>query len=289
MGIRTDLALESAQQVETSSGQALEGIEKNESKKANLTISQITVKTEKAAKALEKPIGEYVTITSKTSLEAYPDDFNQRVEAVSEELIRLCGDFSSVLVIGLGNKQITPDSLGPKVAEQIFATRHIKKLAQDMDTSDLNDVSVIATGVMGQTGIEAAEIVKAVVEKTSPSKVIVIDALACSEVSHLGATIQLTNTGISPGSGVENARKELSKSSLGVDVIAVGVPTVVDMQTIAENVFKSTSPYQELKGMMVTPRAIDKLIDRTVQLLSMSINKAFQPNLTIEDITSLVN
>lgn len=289
MGIRTDLALESAQQAETTSGSILEGIEKNEFKKANLTVSQITVKTPEASRVLDKPVGEYVTITSESSLEAYPDDFNQRVEAISQELSRLCGDFSSVLVIGLGNKQITPDSLGPKVAEQIFATRHIKKLAPDMDTSDLSDVSVLATGVMGQTGLEAAEIVKALVEKTKPSKVIVIDALACSEISHLGATIQLTDTGISPGSGVENARKELSKATLGVDVIAVGVPTVVDMQTIAEHVFHSNAPHQALKGMMVTPRAIDKLIERTVQLISMAINKAFQPSLSIEEITSLVN
>lgn len=286
MGIRTDLTLEAAQQLTKTT--PLEGITKNEYQKANLNITEITVETDQAAQKLGKPKGKYITIHSELPLENYPDNFNERVDILSIEINKLCKDKSNILVVGLGNKSITPDSLGPDVADQTFATRHIKQLAADVDTSDLSTVSVIKTGVLGDTGIESSETVRAVCEKLKPSVVIVIDALACSEISNLGRTIQLCDTGISPGSGVENARKELSAQTLGTQVIAIGVPTVVDMQTISEYVFDTPAPNKEMNNMMVTPRSIDKLIMRVSRLIAMGINRAFQPNLTIEDITSLV-
>lgn len=286
MGIRTDLALEAAQQLSKTT--PLEGIVKNEYQKADLKISEITVQTDAAAENLGKPKGKYVTIQSELPLENHPDNFNERVDILAEEINKLCQSKENILVIGLGNKSITPDSLGPDVADQTFATRHIKQLAEDVDTSDLSTVSVIKTGVLGDTGIESGETVRAVCELIKPSAVIVIDALACSEVENLGTTIQLCDTGISPGSGVENTRKELSEKTLGTKVIAIGVPTVVDMQTISEYVFETPSPKKEMNNMMVTPRSIDRLIMRVSRLIAMGINRAFQPSLSIEDITSLV-
>ncbi len=286
MGIRTDLALEAAQQLTKTA--SLDGVLKNEYQKADLKITEIVVETQSAAESLGKPTGKYITIESELPLENHPDNFNERVDILAEEINKLCENKDNILVVGLGNKQITPDSLGPDVADRTFATRHIKQLAEDVDTSDLSTVSVIKTGVLGTTGIESGETVRAICDIIKPSAVIVIDALACSELSHLGTTIQLCDTGISPGSGVENARKELSEQTLGIKVIAIGVPTVVDMQTISEYVFETPSPQKEMNNMMVTPRSIDKLIMRVSRLLAMGINRAFQPNLTIEDITSLV-
>lgn len=286
MSIRTDLALEATQQLTKTT--SVEGITKNEYQKANLNITEIIVETDSAAQNLGKPKGKYITIQSELSLENHPDNFNERVDILAEEINKLCGNKENILVIGLGNKSITPDSLGPDVADQTFATRHIKQLAKDVDTSDLSTVSVIKTGVLGDTGIESSETVRAICDMLKPTVVIAIDALACSEISNLGTTIQLCDTGISPGSGVENARKELSEKTLGAKVIAIGVPTVVDMQTISEYVFETPAPNKEMNNMMVTPRSIDKLIMRVSRLIAMGINRAFQPNLSIEDITSLV-
>ena len=286
MSIRTDLALEATQQLTKTT--PVEGITKNEYQKANLKITEIIVETDSAAQNLGKPKGKYITIQSELSLENHPDNFNERVDILAEEINKLCGNKENILVIGLGNKSITPDSLGPDVADQTFATRHIKQLAKDVDTSDLSTVSVIKTGVLGDTGIESSETVRAICDMLKPTVVIAIDALACSEITNLGTTIQLCDTGISPGSGVENARKELSEKTLGAKVIAIGVPTVVDMQTISEYVFGTPAPNKEMNNMMVTPRSIDKLIMRVSRLIAMGINRAFQPNLSIEDITSLV-
>ena len=189
---------------------------------------------------------------------------------------------------GLGNRAITPDSLGPLTAEKIFATRHIKRLAKDIDTSDLSDVTVITTGVMAQTGVESSETVKALADLVKPDAIIIADALACSDISHLGTTVQLTDTGISPGSGVENARKELSQKTLGVPCIAIGVPTVADMNTIAEGLCISYIP-KEFNGMLVTPKSIDNLVLRSAGLIATAVNRAFHPSLSDEEIASLIS
>ncbi len=291
MGIRTDLALEKAQFLTKSSTQPLEGIQQKEYTKADLKITQITVESQEAAKALGKPAGEYVTIETldSTGLDAYPDYLEEQVDIVAGEISRLCDNTGTALVVGLGNNDITPDALGPLVAKQIFATRHIPvNMPGFEEFSHLRPVAVLAPGVLGQTGIEVAEITKAVCAKIKPSVVVAVDALACAEISRLGTTIQISNTGISPGSGVKNSRKELSMTTLKAPVIALGVPTVVDMQTIAENVFNQESVNNEYKDFMVTPRSVDKLIERSAKLIGLAINKAFQPSMTIEDITSLI-
>ena len=289
MSLRTDLALESASQVSTVP--PVEGITRTtrNHEGSKIQITEISVSSPKASEILGKPIGKYITIeNTQGCFSLYSDLFSEQVNVISQELKKLINkNAEKIMFVGLGNRAITPDSLGPLTAEKIFATRHIKRLAKDIDTSDLSDVSVVTTGVMAQTGIESSESVKAIADHVKPDLIIIVDALACSDLAHLGTTIQITDTGISPGSGVENARKELSLNTLGVPCIAIGVPTVADMNTIAEGLSSRSLP-PEFNGMIVTPKSIDNLILKTSGLISTAINRTFHPSLTDEEITSLI-
>ena len=235
-----------------------------------------------------KSKGRYITIETDR-LSAHPQDFAEQSSNISDELSALIPNKERLLVVGLGNKSITPDALGPLSASRIIATRHVTKenVGSELSGLQLNSVSVLSAGVMGQTGIESSEMIYAICEKVQPTCIIAIDALACSDISRLGTTIQITDSGISPGSGVQNRRKELSKETLGIPVIAIGVPTVVDMHSIVHSI-TGTAPDKHLPNMMVTPRDIDKLIERTAHLLAFSINRTAQPNLSNEDILSLM-
>lgn len=284
MAIRTDLAVE---MIDEDAKSLPRGVKRKIRKSSACSITEIIVTDEMAGLRIGKPKGRYITIETDR-LSASPQDFDEQVTNIADELLNLSGkDKKNTLIVGLGNSDITPDALGPIVMSQVIATRHLKdELPPEHELASLQSVSAISPGVLGQTGIEAAEIVKSVCDSINPDCVFVIDALACSDVSRLGTTIQLTDTGISPGSGVQNRRKELSETTLGVPVIAIGVPTVVDMHTIVENVM-GEAPNKHLPNMMVTPRDIDKLVERTGRLLAFSINKATQPTLSIEDITAL--
>ena len=194
-----------------------------------------------------------------------------------------------ILVAGLGNNDITPDALGPQAAAKVLATRHLRdELDNDEEQflTSLRRVSSFAGGVLGQTGIESAEMIRAICRELKPAAVIAVDALACSDVSRLGTTIQISDSGISPGSGVANTRRELSQRVLGVPVIAVGVPTVVDMHTIVRS-FTEAEIGEELPNMMVTPRDIDRLTERASQLIAFGINLALQPTMSFEDVRGL--
>lgn len=289
MSIRTDLAVESARQISLT--QDVEGIDRHISidDEAQLEITDITINTADAAEIIGKPQGRYITIKALDgSLDKFSPHFEKRADIIAQQIKKLDENSKSVLVAGLGNRAITPDAIGPLCAEKIFATRHIKMYAQEIDSSDLTELSVIETGVLGQTGVEASEQVKAVADRISPEVVVAVDALACSEPEHIGCTVQLCNTGISPGSGVENARKELSRATLGVTCIAVGVPTVIDLSTAAEKMFNQTAP-QGTKGFTVTPRDVDKLVKNAAEYIALGINLAFQPDLSAEDLRSLVD
>lgn len=283
MGIRTDLAIESAQGM--SEEEAL-GVKSEEYSFDNVKITKTAISSEEAARRVGKPCGDYVTVEVKSFIAPSERTENETV-ALSEVLQRLIPD-GDVLVVGLGNSSITPDGVGPKAIDGIFATRHINTEGIKIEgLENLRSVGAIATGVLGQTGLESAEIVKSVCEGTKPSSVVVIDALACSDIERLASTVQITNTGISPGSGVQNSRKELSQKSLGIPVIAVGVPTVVDMSTIAENIVgKSDNRYS---SMMVTPREIDTVVSRSAKMISLAVNKALNPKLSFEDIECLTS
>ena len=275
---RTDLALERAETIRTEAPLP-EGIAVSTKKTSCFEITDVSVTSDGAAKKIEKPKGRYITLETGSRLDMRPQNFEQSAADLADELRSLMKARGSVLVVGLGNEAITPDSLGPRVISHIFSTRHIKTNAPSLYSSDLGEVCAFAPGVMGQTGIEAGELIKSVCEAVKPSLVVAVDALACSELSHLGKTVQLTDSGISPGSGVLNSRKELSKAALGVPCIAVGVPTIADLG--AER--------QGGEPLMVTPRSVDKLISCSAQLISSALNLALHPGLDLEEIIGLTS
>lgn len=281
MKIRTDLAVESFTEEKLP-----EAVHK-ETRGSAFEITEIIIDDDSCLESLGKGRGRYITLEGG-SLSRFSDDYEAMTAELSDELRRLVPE-GEILVAGLGNNDITPDALGPQVAAKVLATRHLRdELDADEEEflTSLRRVSVFAGGVLGQTGIETAEIVRAIVRELQPKAVIAVDALACSDISRLGTTIQLSDTGISPGSGVSNARKELSEKNLGVPVIAVGVPTVVDMHTIVRSL-TGRSPKKDLPNMMVTPRDIDRLTERASQLIAFGINLALHPALTPDDVRGL--
>lgn len=287
MSARTDLAVE---MIDEDAKSLPRGIDRRLRKSSACSITEIEVTSELAGLKIGKSKGRYITIETDR-LSSAPADFEEQAQNVADEITALlkrhgCG-IENGIVVGLGNSDITPDALGPMAVSKIIATRHLKgALPKGHELSSLGVVSAIAPGVLGQTGIEAAEIVDSVCSEIKPKFVIAIDALACSDVSRLGTTIQITDTGISPGSGVQNRRKELTETTLAVPVIAIGVPTVVDMHTIVENITGSP-PDKHLPNMMVTPRDVDKLIERAARLIACAVNRALQPQLSFADIAAL--
>lgn len=287
MSARTDLAVE---MIDEDARSLPKGIGRKLRQSSACSITEIEVKSELAGLKIGKSKGRYITIETDR-LSFAPSDFEEQAQNIADEITGLlkshnCGTENG-LVVGLGNSDITPDALGPLVISKIIATRHLKgTLPKEHELSSLKTVSALAPGVLGQTGIEAAEIVDSVCFGIKPAFVIAIDALACSDISRLGTTIQITDTGISPGSGVQNRRKELTETTLAVPVIAIGVPTVVDMHTIVENITGS-APDKHLPNMMVTPRDVDKLIERAARLIAFAVNKALQPQLSFSDIAAL--
>lgn len=291
MAYRTDLAAELIREVE---GTRLSGLEQQEETLGALTITTVQILDEDTASAVGKPVGDYLTVTVPpfSTGEEIPEEslceIARRIEGMLPE--------GPVLVVGLGNNDITPDAIGPRTAHQILATRHISgELKQQAGLDMLRGVAVLAPGVLGQTGIETSEIIGAVVKDIRPAAVVVIDALAARDAGRLGNTVQIANTGISPGSGVMNSRRELSEATLGVPVISIGVPTVVDAVTLAGDLLEGEEDVERCRmlfqprgmQMMITPREIDNLISHACKVLSLSLNKALQPDLTLEEITYL--
>ncbi len=253
---RTDLAVELAEAANLAG---------REYQKSGVTLTAVTLDATAAAR-LGKPAGDYITAT----LPPHDDDatLEKAARVLGEELRRLLPSRGTVLAVGLGNRAITPDALGPRTAEQLLATRHIpRELAHRVGLTDLRPCAVVTPGVLGNTGIEAEELVAGVCRAVEPSAVIAVDALAARSLARLGCTVQLCDTGIAPGSGVGNNRRALCRETLGVPVIGIGVPTVVDMAAVAEGV----------PPMLVTPRDIDLVIDRASRLVAMAIHAALHP------------
>lgn len=287
MKIRTDLALEMKEMAK----EECDGVHSEEISVGDAKVTRITVTNQTGERVVGKPQGTYVTIeVPPFSDESASDD--TRRSAITVELTRVLPKEGPILIAGLGNADITPDALGPKTVEAILATRHIsKELSQSLGLGELRSVSVISPGVLGKTGIETAEIIKGVVGEVNPSAVIVIDALASRRLSRLGCTVQIADTGITPGSGVGNARNEISKASLGVPVIALGVPTVVDASTLANDLLggeEANDVIESGSDMMVTPKEIDTVIAHAADLVALSINCALHPHLSPEVLMALV-
>lgn len=288
MDFRTDLALERCEILDKKDTDGIE-IEAFEAKKAK--VSRITVTNENGEKTVGKPKGEYVTV-EVAPFARQAQFIDDSLDALVAEIRRFLPEKGSVLVAGLGNMKITPDALGPKCASMIFSTRHITgEIQKATGLYGLRCVSSVSTGVTGDTGVEAGELLKGIVDGVKPDTVITVDALAARSVSRLGNTVQMCSTGIVPGSGVGNARQEISKKTLGVPVIAIGVPTVVDAATLVTDYSggNSFSLKNGTENMMVTPREVDLMIERAAKLTALAINCALQPDISPEDMLILTS
>lgn len=241
--IRTDLAIENSEHLNNNIDGVSVNIEiQSPENEANIysqiTLTNVEILNEQGSNSMGKPIGKYITIECLGIKENMLEVHSEISDVLSVQLsncLNEIDEFTSVLVIGLGNWNITPDALGPKVVAKTLVTRHIKNAIPKELSGRLNSVSAISPGVMGITGIETVEIVKGLVDKTNPSIIICIDALAARKTSRINTTIQMSNTGINPGSGIGNHQKALNKETLGIPVIAIGVPTVVDAATLASD------------------------------------------------------
>lgn len=319
---RTDLAVEAREIYSKKEGDEIEGVSVDTKRMlGGIKIVTVKVLNKIGEDKLGKPKGTYITMEIP-EVKHYDIDLQEDLtRALSEEILSLVkvSDNTKALVIGLGNWHVTPDALGPKVVSKLMITRHLKAYMPEELEEGINSVSALAPGVLGITGIETAEIVKGLVEKTNPDVVIVIDALAARKAERVARTIQVSDTGISPGAGVGNKRMELSLKTLGVPVISLGVPTVIDAATLANdtldsmidmllnetkdnietkdfyNMLKSINKeekYQMIKGvlspytsdMMVTPKDIDSLIEDVGKIIANSINISLHPSIDISDI-----
>ncbi len=287
MNFRTDLAIEST----PSTGLLGENdIRQSGYVKDGVTVSRLYVRSHRAADMLKKPIGQYITV-QMPSLTDDETDLDRQARTVADELNTLLPSTGTVLVVGLGNRSVTPDTLGPATVDMVLATRHIRgEFARAAGLDDLRPTAVLTPGVLGQTGTESCEIVRGVCREVRPAAVIVVDALAARQVERLGCTVQLCDSGISPGSGVGNNRQPLNDTVLGVPVIGIGIPTVVDAATLICSYLEEplSDPRPDAQApMMVTPREVDIMIDRASRLLAMSINRALQPNYSAAQLMAI--
>lgn len=301
--IRTDLALEaheSAQSAVKNSHSPIHGVEVMEyhHKESNTQITRVNISTKNGAKAIGKPMGCYITIEApdmSQSDEGYHREISVELSRQLHAMIPDLNKEKSILVVGLGNRDVTADALGPGVIDNLCITRHILleygKAAYNKQ--QVHAISSLTPGVMAKNGMETAEIIKGVIKQTKPDLMLVVDALAARNIKRLNSTIQLTDTGILPGSGVGNHRNALTKESLGIPVIAIGVPTVVDAATIVRSALETLDPnsvmlnpddrnvqktFQELNNMYVTNKDIDETIKRLSFTISEALNIAFELN-----------
>lgn len=293
--VRTDLALEATESIKKEASSNISGIEVHEHKENDdVFVTRVLVQTKNAAKSLGKPIGTYVTIESATLEEG---DYEREIaKVIAKEIQKILPDLSrqqSVLVIGLGNKDVTADALGPCVVDHLMITRHlIKQYGNQAFEETKHLISSLVPGVMAKTGMETAEIVKGVISETKPDFIIVVDALAARTTHRLHRTVQITDTGINPGSGVGNYRHALTKESLGVPVISIGIPMVVDANVIVQDALEKLERTQEqgreifrfflnnqdtyLHKMYVTVKDIDEMTRKLSFTLAEAINMALE-------------
>ena len=292
---RTDLALEAKELWAESAEKEtkLEGVRARDSLREGYQVTTVDILDEQGASSLGKPVGSYVTVQLDALARREEDAFGRAARAIAAELgglLRL-PEGAACLVVGLGNRAITPDAIGPGVADHTMVTRHLVEQVPEHFGS-FRPVAALAAGVLGTTGVESGELVKAVAEKIRPGCVIAVDALASRSMDRVCSTVQLADTGIVPGSGVGNHRTALNRETLGVPVIAVGVPTVVDDGTLAADILAEAG--QERldpealagagEGLMVTPRDIDQRVADLVKVIGYGINLALHPGLTVEDV-----
>lgn len=287
--VRTDLALESAESVQ-GVREEMNGVSVSEEYHArtDVTVTTVKIESKNASKRLGKPNGTYITLEAPAMHEEDEEYHREISKELADCICNLLPHHEkelSVLVVGLGNRSVTADSLGPLVIDNLHVTRHVLlEYGAAAYDGNANMISGIVPGVMAKTGMESMEIVRGVVDSTTPDVILVVDALAARSTKRLNRTIQITNTGIHPGSGVGNHRSTLNKESLGKPVIAIGVPTVVDAATIVNDAVGrrfddiSFSTMTELSNMYVTGKDIDEIIKRLSFTISEGINMALKCN-----------
>lgn len=309
--VRTDLAVEAREKFENDNVEIKGVIVKKENAGENMTVTRVIIETENGAKIMGKPKGNYITLEAPDMAEEdedYHREISEKLAEILRELMPIEKRELSVLVAGLGNREVTPDALGPRVVDNMMITRHIiRKFGKyAFGLKQNHQISSIVPGVMAQTGMETLEIIKGILKETKPDYIIAIDALAARSTKRLNRTIQITDTGISPGSGVGNHRNALNQENTGIPVIAIGIPTVVDAVTIVgdtmqnlveameetkrlEEIGESVSRLEEaekyelirellspnLNTMFVTPKDIDESVKRLSYTISEGINQAF--------------
>ena len=271
----------------------LEGVEARDTEREGYKVTTVRILNERGAAALEKPVGNYVTLLLDGLARREEDAFGRAARALGGELRALLKlpDGASALVVGLGNRAITPDAVGPKAAEHTMVTRHLVERVPEHFGS-FRPVAALAAGVLGTTGMESGELVQAVVAKLRPDCVLAVDALASRSLDRVCRTIQIADTGIVPGSGVGNARAALNRETLGVPVIAIGVPTVVDAATLCADVLAEAGRddldpdalRRAGSGVIVTPKEIDSHVADISKVIGFGVNLALQTGLTVQDV-----
>ena len=295
---RTDLATEAKEIWQESAGETtqLKGVKAYDTESHGFLLTCVEILDDRGAKALRKPVGRYLTLEIDPLLHREKDGFSRSVFALRDMLQKVLSleAHHSVLLVGLGNPDITPDAIGPIVAKNTLATKHLLEKAPEHFES-FRSVSVLQTGVLGTTGVESAQMVSAFVKEFSPDCVIAVDALASRKFSRVCRTVQAANTGIVPGSGIGNARQGINQETLGVPVIALGVPTVVDAGTLALDLLEEAGSGGEVlekltdfgKDMIVTPKEIDSQVTSISKILAYGVNLALHDNLSLSDLEML--
>lgn len=327
--VRTDLTLEAhellrEQELKEKGGQQdIPGINVENDGDGDIKITRVRVVTPAGEKAIGKPMGNYITLEVPGLKENDQVLYENTCKAVAKELAQLLklNEKTLTLVVGLGNWNVTPDALGPKVVSSMMVTRHLLEYLPEQVDKGVRPVCAVAPGVLGITGIETGEIVKGIVERIRPDYIIAIDALASRKIERVNTTIQIADTGISPGSGVGNKRMELSTETLGIPVIAIGVPTVVDAATMANDAIdlvldsmieqapRGTDFYKMMKtidrdekyrmirevlepyagDLVVTPKEIDEVVRRIAKVIANGLNIALHQGITLDDVNRYVN
>ena len=292
---RTDLALEARELWQEQAGEltALPGVEARDVLREGVPVSTVRVLSKEGEQALGKPRGNYVTLTLEGLANREEGIFQRAVRAVAGELSELIREIPQnglVLVAGLGNRAITPDAIGPKVHQNILVTRHLVRQMPEHFGS-LRPVASLAAEVLGTTGVESGELVRAVCEKLKPVCVVAVDALASRSLKRLCKTVQIADTGITPGSGVGNHRMGLTRDTLGIPVIAVGVPTVVDGATLAADLLgtEELPDLGEGRDLLVTPKDIDSQVNDLSKVIGYGVSMALQPGMEVEELELLLS
>jgi len=320
--MRTDLALEAREIYQEKRNEEIPGVAVDNEEIGDVIVTRVEVLDKGGEQIIGKPIGKYITLESTSLRKADADFKDEMSKLLAKELKALVPKKENIkaLVVGLGNWDVTPDALGPKVVSKIFVTRHLFKLYNKEGDVDVSEVSAISPGVMGTTGLETSEVVKGIVENSKPDIVIVVDALASRKMERVNSTIQISTTGITPGSGLGNKRKALDEANLGVPVIAIGVPTVVDAATLTSDTIekvidafskqakvgsqfynmlkelKEEEKYDLIKevlepysgNIIVTPKEVDEVIVNLSQIIANGINIAIHPGIDLKDVNRYI-